>query len=92
MGHRFNVIESTKPVWVLGSQGIGKSSFAASIVMCRKAIFDWNITSIVDAHGHKNRAKSSGDAEVDKKVTIPSWLTPLSIHKHFNGQPIDFYD
>ncbi|AUB43037.1 hypothetical protein COO91_09193 (plasmid) [Nostoc flagelliforme CCNUN1] len=33
-----------------------------------------------------------GDAEVDKKVTIPGWLTSESIHKHFNGQPIDFDD
>lgn len=57
-GWLWDVIESTKPVWVLGGQGSGKSSFAASIVMSRKAIFDWNITSIVDAHGHKNRAKA----------------------------------
>ena len=35
---------------------------------------------------------SSKDTEVDKKVTIPSWLTPESIHKHLLGQPIDFDD
>jgi hypothetical protein len=35
---------------------------------------------------------SEGDAEIGKKVASPGWLTPESIHKHFNGQPIDFGD
>ncbi|HYX17841.1 MAG TPA: hypothetical protein VE944_26475 [Nostoc sp.] len=33
---------------------------------------------------------SEGDAEVDKKVTIPDWLTPKNIYNHFGNQPIKF--
>lgn len=33
---------------------------------------------------------SEGEAEVDKKVTIPSWLTPQNINQHFNGKTINF--
>lgn len=56
-GWLWEVVDSTKPIWVLGGQGSGKSSFAASIVLTRKALFGWNLLSIVDAHGHKNRDK-----------------------------------
>lgn len=31
---------------------------------------------------------SEGEAEVDKKVSIPNWLIPEKIHNHFNGQPV----
>lgn len=35
---------------------------------------------------------SEGEAEVDKKIKIPDWLTPQKINEHFNNKAIKFDD
>lgn len=70
-----------------GSDGTAKGRSRGTIQIDRKTVDGKTPLKVAIVNGLNN---SDGDAEVDKKVTIPSWLTPLSIHKHFNGQPIDF--
>ncbi|MGF1981012.1 MAG: hypothetical protein RMY30_036245 [Nostoc sp. CmiSLP01] len=72
-----------------GSDGTAKGRARGTIQIDRKTADGKTPLKVAIVNGLNN---SEGDAEVDKKVTIPSWLTPLSIHKHFNGQPIDFDD
>lgn len=70
-----------------GSDGTAKGRARGTIQIDRKTADGKIPLKVAVINGLNN---SEGDAEVDKKVTIPSWLTPESIHKHFNGQPIDF--
>ena len=72
-----------------GSDGTAKGRARGTIQIDRKTADGKTPLKVAIVNGLNN---SDGDAEVDKKVTIPSWLTPESIHKHFNGQPIDFED
>ncbi|MBD2472641.1 hypothetical protein [Nostoc sp. FACHB-145] len=72
-----------------GSDGTAKGRARGTIQIDRKTADGKIPLKVAIVNGLNN---SSGDAEVDKKVTIPGWLTPLSIHKHFNDQPIDFDD
>jgi len=72
-----------------GSDGTAKGRARGTIQIDRKTSDGKTPLKVAIVNGLNN---SEGDAEVDKKVTIPSWLTPESIHKHFNGQPIDFED
>ncbi|MEA5605735.1 hypothetical protein [Nostoc sp. UHCC 0252] len=70
-----------------GSDGTAKGRARGTIQIDRKTADGKTPLKVATINGLNN---SDGDAEVDKKVTIPGWLTPESIHKHFNGQPIDF--
>jgi hypothetical protein len=70
-----------------GSDGTAKGRARGTIQIDRKTADGKTPLKVATINGLNN---SEGDAEVDKKVTIPGWLTPESIHKHFNGQPIDF--
>ncbi|MCC5661729.1 hypothetical protein LC608_33255 [Nostoc sp. XA010] len=70
-----------------GSDGTAKGRSRGTIQIDRKTGDGKTPLKVAIINGLNN---SEGDAEVDKKVTIPGWLTPESIHKHFNGQPIDF--
>lgn len=72
-----------------GSDGTAKGRSRGTIQIDRKTADGKTPLKVATINGLNN---SLGDAEVDKKVTIPGWLTPESIHKHFNGQPIDFDD
>lgn len=72
-----------------GSDGTAKGRSRGTIQIDRKTADGKTPLKVATINGLNN---SDGDAEVDKKVTIPAWLTPESIHKHFNGQPIDFDD
>ncbi|MHC5761861.1 P-loop NTPase family protein [Nostoc sp.] len=72
-----------------GSDGTAKGRARGTIQIDRKTADGKIPLNVATINGLNN---SKGDAEVDKKVTIPSWLTPESIHKHFNSQPIDFDD
>ncbi|MCC5668745.1 hypothetical protein LC653_34070 [Nostoc sp. CHAB 5784] len=72
-----------------GSDGTAKGRARGTIQIDRKTADGKTPLKVAIVNGLNN---SEGDAEVDKKVTIPGWLTPESIHKHFNGQPIDFDD
>ncbi|MBW4456200.1 MAG: hypothetical protein KME55_27820 [Nostoc indistinguendum CM1-VF10] len=72
-----------------GSDGTAKGRARGTIQIDRKTADGKTPLKVATVNGLNNE---EGDAEVDKKVTIPGWLTPESIHKHFNGQPIDFDD
>ncbi|MBD2532600.1 hypothetical protein H6G97_24640 [Nostoc flagelliforme FACHB-838] len=72
-----------------GSDGTAKGRSRGTIQIDRKTADGKTPLKVATVNGLNNE---EGDAEVDKKVTIPGWLTPESIHKHLNGQPIDFDD
>lgn len=57
-GWLWQVMDSTKPIWLVGGQGSGKSSLAAAIVLCRHHLLGQKLELICDAHGHKNRIKA----------------------------------
>jgi hypothetical protein len=57
-GWLWEVMTSTKPIWLVGGQGSGKSSLAAAIVLCRYHILGQKLELICDAHGQKNRIKA----------------------------------
>lgn len=57
-GWLWEVMTSTKPIWLVGGQGSGKSSLAAAIVLCRHHLLGQKLELICDAHGHKNRLKA----------------------------------
>lgn len=57
-GWLWEVINSTKPIWLVGGQGSGKSSLASAIVLCRHHLLGQKLELICDAHGHKNRLKA----------------------------------
>lgn len=57
-GWLWDVMTSTKPIWLVGGQGSGKSSLAAAIVLCRYHLLGQKLELICDAHGHKNRLKA----------------------------------
>lgn len=53
-GWLMDVVACVKPLWVLGEMGSGKSTFAASVALCRLILFDWQLELIVDSHGQAN--------------------------------------
>ncbi len=53
-GWLWGVINGKKPLWVVGEQGSGKSSFATAVALTRYALFGWKLRLVVDAHGQKN--------------------------------------
>ena len=53
-GWLWNVVNAKKPLWVIGEQGSGKSSFATCVCLVRYALFGWKLRMVVDAHGQKN--------------------------------------
>ncbi|MHC5822033.1 MAG: hypothetical protein ACYT04_40760, partial [Nostoc sp.] len=57
-GWLWEVMTSTKPIWLVGGQGSGKSSLAAAIVLCRHHVLGQKLELVCDAHGHKNRLKA----------------------------------
>lgn len=57
-GWLWDVLNSTKPIWIIGGQGSGKSSLASAIVLCRYYLLGQKLELICDAHGHKNRLKA----------------------------------
>jgi hypothetical protein len=57
-GWLWDIMTSTKPIWLIGGQGSGKSSLAAAIVLCRYHLLNQKLALICDAHGHKNRPKA----------------------------------
>jgi hypothetical protein len=70
-----------------GSDGTAKGRARGTIQIDRKTADGKTPLKVAIVNGLNN---SEGDAEVDKKVTIPSWLTPENIHNHFNGKTINF--
>ena len=57
-GWLWDVMDSTKPIWIVGGQGSGKSSLASAIVLCRYHLLGQKLELVCDAHGHKNRLKA----------------------------------
>lgn len=53
-GWLWKVVNAKKPLWVIGEQGSGKSSFATCVCLVRYALFGWKLRMVVDAHGQKN--------------------------------------
>ena len=53
-GWLWKVINAKKPLWIIGEQGSGKSSFATCVCLIRYALFGWQLRMVVDAHGQKN--------------------------------------
>ncbi|BAZ19043.1 hypothetical protein NIES4071_109280 (plasmid) [Calothrix sp. NIES-4071] len=57
-GWLYKVLKIRKPLWIIGGQGAGKSTLAASIILLRHYIFGWELIEIVDAHAQKNCTKA----------------------------------
>ncbi len=57
-GWLYKILKIQKPLWIVGGQGAGKSTLAASIVLLRHYIFGWELIEIIDAHGQKNCSKA----------------------------------
>jgi hypothetical protein len=72
-----------------GSGGTAKGRARGTIQIDRKTADGKKPLPVATINGLND---SSGEAEVDKKVTIPDWLTPDKILDHFNGKPINFED
>lgn len=72
-----------------GSDGTAKGRSRGTIQIDRKTADGNTPLKVATLNGLNN---AEGDAEVDKKVTIPGWLTPESVHNHFNGKPLSFED
>lgn len=72
-----------------GDSGSSKGRGRGTIQIDRKTADGKTPLKVATINGLNN---SEGDAEVDKKVTIPDWLTPEKIHNHFNNKPINFED
>ncbi len=53
-GWLWELIQGKKPLWVIGEQGSGKSSFASSVALCRYGLLGMKLRLVVDAHGQKN--------------------------------------
>jgi hypothetical protein len=70
-----------------GSGGTAKGRARGTIQIDRKTADGKKPLPVATINGLND---SSGEAEVDKKVTIPDWLTPDKILDHFNGKPINF--
>ncbi|MBD0263128.1 MAG: ATP-binding protein [Tolypothrix sp. Co-bin9] len=70
-----------------GSDGTAKGRARGTIQIDRKTADGKIPLDVVVINGLNN---SDGDAEIDKKVTIPNWLTPKNINDHFYGTQINF--
>jgi hypothetical protein len=70
-----------------GSDGTAKGRARGTIQIDRKTADGETPLKVAAVNGLNN---PDGEAEVDKKVTIPSWLTPQNINQHFNGKTINF--
>jgi hypothetical protein len=54
----YKIIKIRKPLWIIGGQGAGKSTLAASIILLRHYLFGWELVEIIDAHAQKNCTKA----------------------------------
>ena len=57
-GWLYKIIKIRKPLWIIGGQGAGKSTLAASIIMLRFYILGIELLEIIDAHAQKNCGKA----------------------------------
>jgi hypothetical protein len=57
-GWLYKILKIRKPLWIIGGQGAGKSTLAASIILLRHYIFGWELIEIIDAHAQKNCGKA----------------------------------
>ena len=57
-GWMWELTNSTKPLWIVGAMGSGKSYFAASLVLCRYLFREWNLVSLSDPQYHQNQHKA----------------------------------
>lgn len=48
------LVNGKKPLWIVGEQGSGKSSFASAVALCRYGLLGMKLRLVVDAHGQKN--------------------------------------
>jgi hypothetical protein len=70
-----------------GGTGSSKGRMRGTIQIDRKTA-DGNIPlSVASLNGLND---SEGEAEIDKKISIPDWLTPQKINDHFNNKLISF--
>lgn len=72
-----------------GSDGTAKGRMRGTIQIDRKTADGKTPLEVATLNGLNN---AEGEAEVDKKVTIPEWLTPQKINDHFNGRQGNFDD
>ncbi|MBD0264828.1 MAG: hypothetical protein ICV78_19520 [Tolypothrix sp. Co-bin9] len=70
-----------------GSDGTAKGKARGTIQIDRKTADGKVPLNVATINGINN---SQGDAEIDKKVIIPNWLTPKNINDHFNDAQISF--
>jgi hypothetical protein len=56
-GWLWEIVDTLKPTFLLGSQGAGKSYFAASLALCKLFINQVKVASLTDPHFNKNREK-----------------------------------
>jgi hypothetical protein len=57
-GWLYKILSIQKPLWIIGGQGAGKSTLAASIILLRHYILGWELIEIIDAHAQKNCTKA----------------------------------
>lgn len=57
-GWLYKIIKIKKPLWIIGGQGAGKSTLAASIILLRHYILGIGLIEIIDAHAQKNCTKA----------------------------------
>ncbi|MBN3924632.1 ATP-binding protein [Nostoc sp. NMS4] len=69
-----------------GGTGSSKGRARGTIQIDRKTADGDTPLSVASLNGLND---SEGEAEVDKKILIPNWLTPDKIHNHFNNKPIN---
>jgi hypothetical protein len=70
-----------------GGTGSSKGRARGTIQIDRKTADGDTPLSVASLNGLND---SEGEAEIDKKILIPDWLTPDKIHNHFNNKPINF--
>ncbi|MEH2159964.1 MAG: hypothetical protein V7K38_02715 [Nostoc sp.] len=70
-----------------GDSGSSKGRARGTIQIDRKTADGRTPLKVATMNGLNN---ADGEAEVDKKVTIPQWLTPEKIYNHFSKKTINF--
>jgi hypothetical protein len=56
-GYLWTIINSLKPLWLIGNQGSGKTYTASSIALIRKYCLDANIEYLIDRHATGDNAE-----------------------------------
>jgi hypothetical protein len=73
-GYLWTIINSLKPLWLIGNQGSGKTYTASAIALIRKYCLDANIHYLIDRHATGDNAdvwrflKSENVAEVEGDI------------------------